>query len=50
MYFFNWINFHASLNFKFKDPIVGQKLKATIFVIENENKTEYDNWTFTDKY
>ena len=50
MYFYNFINFHASLNFEFKDPMVGQKLKATIFVAENENKTDYDNWTFIDKY
>ena len=50
MYFLNSITFNAGLKFEFKDPIVGQKLKASIFMITNKNQTQYGNWTFPDKF
>lgn len=44
------ITFEAGLKFKFRDPIVGQKLKAVIFMITDTNKTRYGNWTFPSLY
>jgi hypothetical protein len=50
MVFKNNIRFKASVSFKFKDPVVGQELKASIFRITNRNRTAFGNWTFPDKY
>jgi len=50
MYFYHSITFKAGLEFNFRDPMVGQNLKASIFLITNKNVTQYGNWTFPNKY